>query len=131
MAKKKKNAPLMPPPKTKGVRAKQKSALSKQARAALDRTKAAIAERDTKLAGYVDDDPTPVMVVTGPPRRSKHEQSEEPETVAVDAAVREVRARKTAKARTKRIENQKARRALEASGVETTSGADVMVTAVP
>lgn len=87
------------------------SKLSPRVRAILARTRKARAELDARLVGYVDDDPTPVMVVTGPPRRRKGEQQEELETVAIAPAEREKRARKTAKARQKRADNAKARRA--------------------
>jgi hypothetical protein len=44
------------------------------------------------------------------------EQPKEPETVAVDATVREVRRRKTAKARAKSLDNKKARREVTQDG---------------
>jgi len=87
------------------------SKLSAQARAAIARTKKARAEIDKFLEGFVDDDPTPVMVTVGPPRRRKGEQSEESEALSVAPAEREKRARKTSKARQKRADNAKARRA--------------------
>jgi hypothetical protein len=51
-------------------------------------------------------------MIVGAPRRPL-EQPEEPEEDAVAAPVREERARKTSKARQKRSDNAKARRALE------------------
>lgn len=84
-------------------------------RAILERTRKARAEKDKLLVGFVDDDPTPVMVIVGPRRRGrKDEQSEEPETLAVAPAERAKRATKTAKAREKRAANRKADRARQA-----------------
>lgn len=87
------------------------SKLSAKTRVILERTKVAKAASDAAVVGWVDDDPsTPFMIVTGPPRRKKHEQSEEPEEMAIAPAERKKRATKTAKARQKREENAKARR---------------------
>lgn len=83
-----------------------KSALSPRAREILARTKKARAELDARIKDVPPDDSLPVMVVM----ERKREQPEESETLAVDPTIREVRARKTAKARAKRIDNAKARR---------------------
>ena len=96
-------------PKKKGA---QPSKLSKRAREIIARTKKARAAIDAELKGFVNDDPTPVMVSVGPPR-GKDEQPEESPEMAIAAAERKKRARKTAKAREKRLENAKARRAQE------------------
>lgn len=82
------------------------STLSPRAREIIARTKKARAELDARIKDVPPDNSLPVMVVM----ERKREQPEESETLAVDPAIREVRARKTAKARAKRIDNMKARR---------------------
>lgn len=105
--------PVMVAPK-KPRKLGTKSKLSDKARTIIARTKAARAKLDAALVGFVDDDPTPVMIVDGPLRRTTGEQSEEPEAAALAPAERKKRSAKTAKARRKRSENAKARRASEA-----------------
>lgn len=95
----------VPPPRPKIKKAPAtESTLSAKARAIIARTKAAMAKRDEFIKGVVLDDALPVMVTTGPKkvRNKRREQSEEPEEMAIEAALGDIDTAAPPQARAKR-----------------------------
>ncbi len=71
-------------PKTKKKPKTPGSKLSPQARAAIARTRAGRAALDAAIGNFVDEDPTPVMVLLGPPRRLREAVADDGDDVDAD-----------------------------------------------